>query len=165
MNFYWNTVALQCCVSFSVQQNKSAIPIHTIPLFLDFLPIQVATDHQVGVPVWYNRFSLVFYIIHSINSVYMSTPIPQFISPPLFSLLSSVLYTPILLRSMERGWHGRDPAAVTCRGAHTAWWKACCFLLALELPGCGRLCSTIMDQCKRTDQSYCSGSSILAYGQ
>ena len=34
-------------------------------------------------PVLYSRFSLVIYFMHSINSVYMSIPISQFIPPPL----------------------------------------------------------------------------------
>ena len=43
-----------------------------IPSFLDFLPIWV-TKEQL-----YSRFSLVIYLIHSINSVYTSTLISQF---------------------------------------------------------------------------------------
>ena len=42
-----------------------------IPSFLDFLPTWV-TEEQL-----YSRSSLVIYFIHSINSVYMSTPISQ----------------------------------------------------------------------------------------
>ena len=51
-----------------------------IPSFLDFLPIQVTTEHRVEFPVLYNRFSLVLYFKHS--RVYMSTPISKFIPPP-----------------------------------------------------------------------------------
>ena len=56
-----------------------------IPSFLDFLPIQVTTEHWVEYPELYSRFSLVMYFIHSINSVHMSTPISQFITYPQFS--------------------------------------------------------------------------------
>ena len=56
------------------------------PTFLAFLPIWVITEHQVGFPVLYSRFSLVLYFIHSIHSVYMSIQTSQFILPPLCSL-------------------------------------------------------------------------------
>ena len=39
--------------------------------FLDFLPIQVTTEHWVEFPVLYSRLSLVVYFIHRISSVYM----------------------------------------------------------------------------------------------
>ena len=59
---------------------------HISPLFLDFLPIQVTTEHKVEFPVLYNSLSLVTYFIH--RSVYMSVPISQFILPtyPLWCL-------------------------------------------------------------------------------
>ena len=66
----------------TVQQSESAIRIHISPLFSDFLPIQVTTEHSVEFPELYSRFSLVTYFIHSINNVYMSIPISQFIPPP-----------------------------------------------------------------------------------
>jgi len=52
-----------------------------IPSFLDFLPIQVTTEHWIEFPVLYNRFSLIIYFMHSINHVYMSISISQFIPP------------------------------------------------------------------------------------
>ena len=42
-----------------------------IPSFLNFLPIYVTTEQWVEFPELYNRFSLVIYFIHSINSVYI----------------------------------------------------------------------------------------------
>ena len=42
------------------------------PLFLDFLPIQVTTEHWVEFSELHSRFSLVIYFIQSINSVYTS---------------------------------------------------------------------------------------------
>ena len=59
-------------LSFSqYQEEESAICIHTTPLFLDFLPIQIIIEHWVEFLVLYSRFSLVIYFIHNINSVYM----------------------------------------------------------------------------------------------
>ena len=63
----------------AVQRSESAICIHISPL-LDFLPIQVTTEHWVEFPMLYSRFSLVIYFIHI--SVYMSIPISQFIPTP-----------------------------------------------------------------------------------
>ena len=40
------------------------------------------------VPVLYSRFSLVTYFLHSIDSIYMSVPISQFIPPPTSPLVS-----------------------------------------------------------------------------
>ena len=45
-----------------------------IPSLLDFLPIQVTTEHWVEFPVLYNRFLLVTYFIHRVY-------IRQFLSP------------------------------------------------------------------------------------
>ena len=39
------------------------------PSFLDFLPIQGTTEHQVEFSVLYSRFSLIIYFTHSISSV------------------------------------------------------------------------------------------------
>ena len=68
----------------TAQQSESAIRIYIyiyIPSFLDFPPIQVSKEHSVEFPELYSRFSLFIYFIHSINSVYMSIPISQFIPP------------------------------------------------------------------------------------
>ena len=83
--FYWSIVALQCHVSFCCIAKWISYMYTYIPSFLDFLPIQVTTEHWVEYPELYSRFSLVMYFIHSINSVHMSTPISQFITYPQFS--------------------------------------------------------------------------------
>ena len=82
--YFLGVQLLYTAVSVSaVQQSESAIRTHISP-FLDFLPIQVTTEHQVMFPMLYDRFSLAIYFIHS--SVYMSIPISQFIHPPSFPL-------------------------------------------------------------------------------
>ena len=43
-----------------------------IPSILDFLPIQVTTEHGVEFPELYSRFSLVIYIFYIV--VFMSIP-------------------------------------------------------------------------------------------
>ena len=53
------------------------------PSFLDFLSIWVTSDRWVEFPALYGRFSLVIYFTH--GSVYLSTPISQFILIPAFS--------------------------------------------------------------------------------
>ena len=63
-----------------IQQSGSAIYIYILS-FLDFLPIQVTTEHSVEFSVLCSRFSLDIQFIHS--SVHMSIPFSQFI-PPLF---------------------------------------------------------------------------------
>ena len=46
INFYWSIVVLQCILVSAVQQNESVIHIHIItPSLLEFLPIQVTTEH------------------------------------------------------------------------------------------------------------------------
>ena len=66
----------------TVQQSESAICIHISP-FLGF-PSHLGHHRALSrVPVLYSRFSLVIYFMHSINSVYMSIPISQFIPSPL----------------------------------------------------------------------------------
>ena len=37
-NFYWSIAALQCCISFAVQQSEPAVHIHTSPLFFISFP-------------------------------------------------------------------------------------------------------------------------------
>ena len=60
----------------TVQQSDSATRIHNLSP-LDFLPIWVTTEHWTVFPMLYSRFSLVFYFVHSINSVYTSIPVSQ----------------------------------------------------------------------------------------
>ena len=99
INFYWRIVALQCCVSFYCTAKWISHTYTYMPSLLDFLPIQVTTEHWVEFPVLYSRFSLVIYFIHSINSVYVSIPISQFLPPshlPL-GIHTFVLYVSLFL--------------------------------------------------------------------
>ena len=83
----------------TVRQSESAIHIHVISSFLEFLPVQVTTDPLVESPVLYSMFSLAICFIHSINSIYTLTRIYicQSQSPnsshPCFSALLRVYYT------------------------------------------------------------------------
>ena len=71
-----------------VHQSESVICIHDSS-FLDFLPIHITTENWAEFPVLYNRFPLVIYFMHSINSVYQFS-ISQFIPTLLLSLLVSI---------------------------------------------------------------------------
>ena len=62
-------------VLFSAYNKWNQLYAYTIPSFLDFLPIQVTTEHGIEFPELCRRFSLVICFIHSINSVYGSIPI------------------------------------------------------------------------------------------
>ena len=70
LNFYWSIVAWQCCVHFGYTVRWISHTYPYIPSFLDFLHIQVTTEHWVGFPVLYSEYSLVICFIH--GSVYMS---------------------------------------------------------------------------------------------
>ena len=60
----------------AVQQSLPAIRKH-MSSFFGFPSIWVTVEHWVGCPVLYSRFSLVFYFVHSINSIYIPVPIPN----------------------------------------------------------------------------------------
>ena len=64
----------------TVQHSESAIHIRISPLFWISFPFRSPQSTE-QFPVLYSRFSLVIYCIHSINSVYMSISISQFIPP------------------------------------------------------------------------------------
>ena len=70
------------------------IYIYISPLFWISFPFR--SRQSVEFPVPNGRFSLVTYLIHS--SVYMSTPISQFILPPIFP---SGVYTFVLCASVS----------------------------------------------------------------
>ena len=75
-----------------MQQSELAYTYTYIPPFLDFLPVSVTTEHWVEFSELYSRFSLVIYFMHSINTLYMSVSISQFI-PPLPHLVSICLFS------------------------------------------------------------------------
>ena len=56
--------ALQRVLFSAVQRSESVIRLHTSS-FLNFLPIQVTTEHRVESPALSSRVSLVIYFIHS----------------------------------------------------------------------------------------------------
>ena len=77
INFYWSIVALQSCVSFCCTQSESAMCSHICPLSwiaFPFRSLQIELN---------SRSSLVICFMHSVNSVYMSVPVSQFIPLPL----------------------------------------------------------------------------------
>ena len=45
ITFYWNIVAIQCCVSFYYTAECISLTYTYIPSLLDFLLIQVTTEH------------------------------------------------------------------------------------------------------------------------
>ena len=59
INFYWSVVVLQCWLSFYCTAKWISYMYTYISYFLDFLPIQVTTEHWVEFPVLFSRFSLV----------------------------------------------------------------------------------------------------------
>ena len=87
---------LQYCISLCCAAKWISHTYTYIPPFLDFLPISVTTEHWIESPVLYSRFSWVICFIHinSINSVDMSNPVSQFISPsfPYVCFLCLCLY-------------------------------------------------------------------------
>ena len=78
-------VALKCCASFCHTAKRiSSARMHISPLVWVSFPFR--SLQNIGFLVLYSRFSLVVYFRHSINSVYMSIPISQFIPFPPFPL-------------------------------------------------------------------------------
>ena len=73
-NFYWSIVALQCCVSFTIQQSESATCMHISSLFWISFPFRSPQSTKWEFPVLCSKVSLVIYFIHSVNRVYMSIP-------------------------------------------------------------------------------------------
>ena len=76
------TMLLVSTAQCSESAKRVYIHTHISPHFLDFLPIQATTVHQVGFPVQYSKFSLVTHFIHSIDGVYVSVLIFQFVPTP-----------------------------------------------------------------------------------
>ena len=71
-----NTVALQCCVSFSCAAEWIRHAYTHIPSF--WVAFLFRSWQRIEFPVLYSMFSIVIYLICSINSVYMLIPISQF---------------------------------------------------------------------------------------
>ena len=66
---------------------------------LNFLSIQVTTEHLVAFPVLQSRFSLVTYFMCS--SVYMSIPISQFIPSPIPCWYACVFFTSVSVSPLQ----------------------------------------------------------------
>lgn len=81
-NFCWVYCFLNVVLVSTVQQNKSAIPIHISPFFWVFFPFRSPESMEQRFPVLCSRFSLVICFVHSINSVYMSIQSPNSSHPP-----------------------------------------------------------------------------------
>ena len=100
----WGIVASQCCASFCHAAKWISHMYAYIPSVLDFLPIWVTTEHWGEFPLLYSRFSLVIYFIYSINRVYMSIPVPQFIPHSSLSPLGIhmfILYVCVSISSLQ----------------------------------------------------------------
>ena len=108
-------VVLQCCVNFLLYSKVNQWYIYRYPHFLSFLPIWVITEDWAELPVLYRRFPLVVSFICS--SLYVSIPIPQFISPHPFS---TPQFCPL---------HPHPPQE---HGKRLAWPESCCG----DLQGC-----------------------------
>ena len=67
INFYWNIVTSQYCVSFCCAAKCISYTYTYIYSISDFLPIRITTEHWVEFPVLYGRFSLVIYVISSVQ--------------------------------------------------------------------------------------------------
>ena len=102
-------VALHCCVNFCctakwINHKYTHIYTHThTSPFLDFLPINFTTEHWVEFPVLYSRSLLIVDFMHSISSVYVSTPVSQFIPLPACWMYSRWCWNFLLIHSGEPG--------------------------------------------------------------
>ena len=79
INFYWRTVALQHHVSLYRTARWLSCPCTYIPSFQISFPSRSPQNTDCSSPCC--RFSLVFYFIHSINSVNVSVPVSQSFQP------------------------------------------------------------------------------------
>ena len=113
---YWRIVVLQCCVGFYhtaiwISYAYVCVYIYThTHIYLLLFGFPSHWGHCGAFPVLYSRFSLVIYFIHSINSVYLSIPISQFISPPPLSPLVQFSHSVVSSSLRPHGLqHARPP--------------------------------------------------------
>ena len=84
MAIFFTFLLAYCCFTLllvsSVPQSESAIRVHIFPHvgFPSHLSRCRALSREF--PVLYSRILLVIYFTHSLNSIYMSVPISQFLS-------------------------------------------------------------------------------------
>ena len=87
INSYWSIIASQCCVSFSCAANWISYPCTYSPSFPSHWGHPRAMS---GVPCAVQEVPISYMcFLHSINNVYMSSPISQLI-PSLLSFLVSI---------------------------------------------------------------------------
>ena len=79
--FNWFSLEYSCFTMLFLLYSKMNRHTYMYITSLDFLATQVTTVHSVELPVLHSMLSSVIYFTHSINSVYMSIPISQFLLP------------------------------------------------------------------------------------
>ena len=119
------------------------------PSLLDFLPIYFTTEHWVDFSVLYTR-SLLVDFMHSISTVYMSTPVSWFIPPPpACRMCSWWCWSFLLIHSGESGdvcgAHSLGEMGACCMGSAEAAFLAIfsSFLRFCSLKGCVTVISAI----------------------
>ena len=68
-----------------IQQNELAIPINITPPFWNFFPL--GHHRALGRVPCAMQYILISYLTHSINSVYVSIPVSEFLPLPPFPLI------------------------------------------------------------------------------